>query len=440
MCIIQNDGEDWARQSSRMSQVYGNASLTLAADLAGSADFGIFQPRNTAWSHKFGPGEEYQLQSRASFGHDCIGWERVPFENLGQRGWALQERILSTRILHFFEEQLAWECNTTIYMEDTRGRHTKQTVHFAISTFNKFVRKPLISNRKTLTDIQNLSVELDQEPDGLSRQRCWQDMVQESSIRHLTMRTDRLPSLSGLASAIEMPCLGNYLAGVWEAYAFIGLTWYPLYSQQLQPTRTYCAPSWSWAASEGQFMKYGGVSECKPSILEYNEWHEWSLQYGPSLGTHGLKPKDPSNPKGEVEPGSHIVVSGYCRDIYIAEQPNTIFDAWEWQYVNTTRGEDKTARKVHMDIREEDRDSTCYFWEDLRSKKPEVDLATLEKCICLQISREQGLSYPKVYALILQRADGTEDSYERIGLLGINASETADFRVSDWERRTLKLH
>jgi Heterokaryon incompatibility protein (HET) len=90
LCIIQGDVEDWAHESSRMSRVYGNASLTLCADLARSSDDGILRPRKTLYSHNFGPSQEHCLQTRAHL-RNAMGWDQVPYEPLGQRGWALQE-------------------------------------------------------------------------------------------------------------------------------------------------------------------------------------------------------------------------------------------------------------------------------------------------------------------------------------------------------------
>ncbi|KAF4633325.1 hypothetical protein G7Y89_g4794 [Cudoniella acicularis] len=126
LCIIQGDTEDWAHESSQMSQVHSDASLTLAADLANSGDVDIFRPQKTLRSHSFGPMQEYRLQNRAV---------------KNERGWAWQERLLSSRTLHFLDAQLAWECPTTIYLEEIRGRQIRQEFHFATAKFEKFLRR-----------------------------------------------------------------------------------------------------------------------------------------------------------------------------------------------------------------------------------------------------------------------------------------------------------
>jgi hypothetical protein len=43
LCIIQDDAEDWVRESARMAEVYQNAALTISADGAADGSQGLFQ-------------------------------------------------------------------------------------------------------------------------------------------------------------------------------------------------------------------------------------------------------------------------------------------------------------------------------------------------------------------------------------------------------------
>lgn len=45
LCIVQDDATDWQKEASRMSEVYSNASLTLAAMRASQCAEGFLQPR-----------------------------------------------------------------------------------------------------------------------------------------------------------------------------------------------------------------------------------------------------------------------------------------------------------------------------------------------------------------------------------------------------------
>jgi hypothetical protein len=54
LCIIQDDGEDWARESSQMFNIYEGAVLTISADGSTSVWDGIFRYQDYA-------AMEYQL-------------------------------------------------------------------------------------------------------------------------------------------------------------------------------------------------------------------------------------------------------------------------------------------------------------------------------------------------------------------------------------------
>jgi hypothetical protein len=113
LCIFQDDEDDWSRESARMLEVYSNAHVAIAANRArGSAD-GLFHnrpPRSEAAIEVPGLGE---VRARLVDIGDELRWGHVfdfPDEPLMDRGWALQERILSRRILHYNSNQLYFEC------------------------------------------------------------------------------------------------------------------------------------------------------------------------------------------------------------------------------------------------------------------------------------------------------------------------------------------
>jgi hypothetical protein len=87
LCIIQDSPEDWEAESMRMADVYGGAFLTISAASGPDVHHGL--TRQTV-----GSKPEYPLQS----------------DPLYSRAWALQERILSPRILIFGSDQIYWEC------------------------------------------------------------------------------------------------------------------------------------------------------------------------------------------------------------------------------------------------------------------------------------------------------------------------------------------
>jgi hypothetical protein len=127
--ILQDSAEDWDIESSRMVDVYSNAYVTLFADRARDDDGGFLGPR------KFEDNQPLALKLRIRTGDNATlpllmrtpimySYSAHDFSHtvdkfiLSERGWILQERLMSRRILHFGNEQTCWECRTTVDQED----------------------------------------------------------------------------------------------------------------------------------------------------------------------------------------------------------------------------------------------------------------------------------------------------------------------------------
>jgi len=425
LCIVQDSLDDWASESSKMAEVYGNASLTISADLAPHSEFGILHPRNITNTHNFGIRNELCLQTRGK------GWAAIPSMPLTQRGWAFQERILSSRILHFFEEQIAWECDTTVYLEEHTAKQLAHTAHFSKHNMTWVVKHSSYPKG----DGGSLQAVESSNKMGLDdRIANWNVCVSELAVRNFTRVLDKLPSLSGLASAMEVPELGKYLAGVWEHDPFLSMAWFPRWPQV--PQVEYRAPSWSWAATMWQLMWYKG-GERDPTPTEISAWGVWNSRFAPRLLSHCILHAN-VDLKGEVKEGSHIIIRGFCREVHIREKPDSRFDEWEF-FRDSTR---RLGRKVHMDSKggnwNRSWDSTSYFAEDLENRDETVDAAGLKSYICLQIAREKGRDYPKILALILESVVGVENSFRRVGLLVFD-DPSKDSESLEWKAQILKL-
>ncbi|KAF8854624.1 HET-domain-containing protein [Acephala macrosclerotiorum] len=121
LCIIQDDPEDWRKESTAMSEVYGNSYINIAASSARNGSEGCFYDNNERI-------ERLQVKAKSWIDEqECFQTlEVVPnmmiqnsitWSALASRGWALQERLLSPRTLHFTAAQLFWECNSELKCE-----------------------------------------------------------------------------------------------------------------------------------------------------------------------------------------------------------------------------------------------------------------------------------------------------------------------------------
>jgi len=144
LCIIQDDEIDWDTEAAIMGAIYENSYLTIAATSSPSGAIPFLGQR----SARYGPQTlHFPNPERLSstINNDTVHGNSDDIKslrvrqgpstrsiNLSQlfnpriygplttRGWALQERVLSSRIVHFTEEGIVWECRTSIQSEDQR--------------------------------------------------------------------------------------------------------------------------------------------------------------------------------------------------------------------------------------------------------------------------------------------------------------------------------
>jgi hypothetical protein len=416
VCIQQKNLEDWSRESAAMAAVYGNAAFTICADDGASTDTGILRERDVLRSHHFGPFEGQCLQTIED------PWESMCWLPLYRRGWAFQERILSSRNLHFMSDQIAWECNTTLYREAFRGKETNPPDHFAKNMFTKYFHQ-----RPERFGDANDSDERQKELEMFAQIGAWNSIAQEMAVRLFTIDSDKLPAMSGMATALQVSGMGRYLAGVWEYNPFLSMAWYCRRNQKQQ--EAYRGPTWSWVGTEGQLMWHTRSYHDRISSEELDEWKAWDAKYGPRLLEDHLILKG-SDLKGDVLEGSHLAIKGFCRNIYILELPHTKYD--EWGYSCNEEALSEKGTQVHMDRKDNGWASISSFSEEL------ADSNEIPKYLCAQIARERKPKdfNPKTLALILKKIEGEKDEYKRVGLLAFDGPLDDD---KNWEERTLKL-
>lgn len=85
----------------------------------------------------------------------------------------------------------------------------------------------------------------------------WYRTVELFSSFRLTVPSDRLIALNGLARISAKAFGGNYAAGLWVTDSIRGLLWYRLQPSQFNDRNDRKhAPTWSWASGEGRCVHY----------------------------------------------------------------------------------------------------------------------------------------------------------------------------------------
>jgi hypothetical protein len=217
LCIIQDSEEDWRAESAMMGYYYRNAHLTISALDASDGSKGFLHvPRATPTARI--DGNESWREAGLSWGDT---FRQSP---LSRRGWVLQERILSRRVLHFAKGELLWECMECSARERTIGTSQEDS--------GKRFIGPRHIDDGTIIEIGQ-----------------WYDVVCQYSGLDLTFDKDVLAAIDGISSTFRDATSLQYAAGLWQEHLPYGLLWYCENVRLVG--RSSVAPSWSWASRRG---------------------------------------------------------------------------------------------------------------------------------------------------------------------------------------------
>ncbi|KAK1485953.1 heterokaryon incompatibility protein [Colletotrichum tamarilloi] len=262
LCIIQGDtdSKDWAEQSSQMAEIYGNAILVIAAAESNSVEEGFLStpqlPRELVkfQSSEFenleygSEGTVWSVFARAMPDHSWLGWSTLAepkSRGTLSRSWCFQEEVLASRLLTFFGGEMNFQC-----LED----EYRCECAFPAAPLGLVTIKELYEPRLELGNMET--------PNWM-----WQSTVEHYTRRKLTVATDRLTALSGVARVVQSSLRTKYAAGHWLDRDFLcSLCWAPVRNRETERTysQDYVAPSWSWAAHNGpitMWIPYGGSEE-----------------------------------------------------------------------------------------------------------------------------------------------------------------------------------
>ncbi|OTB03176.1 hypothetical protein M426DRAFT_12765 [Hypoxylon sp. CI-4A] len=238
MCIIQDDGADWARECQKMAAVYSNSVMTLASPAATDAYHGMLHTREYPTPsqqipiyRRGRPEATMAINKLHPWGEDEKYWMDAGCQ-LRSRGWVLQERLLSPRTLYLGSRQMYFECGRDEFHE--RGsKHTTDDEQ----------------QRREGTHHVRLKTALADDADAADTRAGWFRIVATYSRCSLTEGRDALPALSGMARHVQSLTGDEYCAGVFKKDLLPGIMWNC--TDRTCPTRCFKkpehkGPSWSW--------------------------------------------------------------------------------------------------------------------------------------------------------------------------------------------------
>jgi hypothetical protein len=271
LCIIQDDPEDWERESKRMEKVFASAYCTIAATSAKNSSEGFLRRKpvqkheclldgqtvDESDTHTHNVAKAYGLHSAPSRpAPQCVRlsdrntdnefhiYATTSSENFGQdveegilnsRAWVYQERALSRRTIHFAKSQTYWECGSIIRSECLND-WSEQLNWLGDSNFPQAASRldPKVS-------------------DSMFEHIC----TQYSSL-DITNLEDRPVAIQGLETRLAMFYNTETAYGIFQCFLARSLFWQRDGDTPMQPIkfRNRKVPSWSWMAYSGK-IRYG---------------------------------------------------------------------------------------------------------------------------------------------------------------------------------------
>jgi hypothetical protein len=487
LCIIQDSKTDWDTESAKMAEVYAGSAVTIAATSAKNGNEGLFVAKGESAWNKAVPfsianyqGEQTTVYIRSAGGlndHHSISRNNLfDAHPLSRRGWVLQERLLSTRILMFTSCELVFDCQTLLWCEcghfpfKSAISASKIEAHAGEAAWEP-CRRVLRVITQRLLDL--LSWARDHPPLLMTRAansllQCaengltgsieeneawhWQHIVESYTCRCLTRDEDTLPALSGLAKLLQGRLHDRYLAGLWRRDIHKQLLWSILPSawsftpeefellQRLpddnidqlylpyRPRRTADqAPSWSWASIRG-------------AVWWDAKWlpNERLVEGLAELVETRCIPITPANPLGSVAPGGYLVLRAPLAQVRLVQYEVHLRSLLHRCRVVEAACHEPSHQHVEscIQLNREDwavldlpPESTGLplaqreFWRvKVAQKSPPHDIVSTDYAAWDRLStlpQEIATSYTIVYHILLQKRPGAgaEDwAFERVGL------------------------
>ena len=239
LCIVQDDKDDWDRESRRMTSVYENALATVVALGADHAGEGLFLSGNEP--PPTSPLRTAVLPCVRSKGRvvGYVSLQVFPPEEQGlaeddhfrsrwaSRGWVLQERVLSRRMVYFGRWQVSGTCGQEVWYEDG--------IRYALSNstvLNKYHLQDFFRDLRTTSRLSRFLPRQWKAWDILSfrthtlpPETLWERVLSDYNTCELSVPSDKLIAIEGLATAFANVSGMTYFAGIWLEEAWAGLAW-----------------------------------------------------------------------------------------------------------------------------------------------------------------------------------------------------------------------
>lgn len=375
---------------------------------------------------------------------DLTFWEtNVDQAPVNKRGWVLQERLIAPRVLHFCQDQVAWECWEKDYIESREGGIPLYQLKAGLivdggrlkgmvpSVDGKALRHARLS-RGRLTNGKYTDIDAHMGLPGVIPSvycfEVWNRVVETYSKTKLTKPTDKLIALGGIAKIMSRRILNgrdeDYIAGMWRDNLESQLLWrvdpavkkdgtFDFHSDR-PGMDEYRAPSFSWAAIDAERgIKCADVSDFGQDVAK-----DLMIKIENVLLKHKTTDKF-----GLLSPGGFLELKGVLKRVIITDSTTTLwprngYTRYHWQLVRNGEVLDEPYKMIYLDAPFSDQKNI---------------LGPSRGVYCLPVCRDRSADPKELICLLLQAIAGIPNTFKRIGLTKISRYHKED------QKEVLKL-
>ena len=275
LCIVQDDPQDKLEQVKTMGEVYRSATLTIVPAFSLGSDEGFL---SDTFENVTLPFQRFHKNtSNDRQGSICLIKKQpdAPSFPIESRGWTMQERLLSTRLLFFHPGRIDWVCRQSHLFAGSSSTYSVNLIDDSVTRTNRCFEKFISSDMNTDVNEQ------------IGR---WNTLSWEFSRRTLSDPLDRLPALAGIAKELrqKFPGIGDYVAGLWTTNLAQQLLW-RIDGQPKWRLNKFIGPSWSWISIETSFTRGAFATSPAVEILDCEIQHDVSSDRYGSLSAASLR-------------------------------------------------------------------------------------------------------------------------------------------------------
>ncbi len=426
LCIIQDSEADRAHETSRMAQIYKSAYVTICAARSDSADSGFLgdlaEPSTGLWPNLFPlhfqiPSREattvkeaYELPPRARGTLQLLYEEknflRFTSDPVAQRAWCLQERVLSPRFLSYGRWP-TWRCAAGVKSdggayEDRPDQESRIT--------ELLLKLPSAAPPAAVADLFTTS----------QLHSGWITLLTDYTRRELTVSSDRLPALGGIATEMRRVTGVQYLAGLWANNLLYDAMWYVDGREWLNRPNKWRAPSWSWASVDmpvsymitPDAIPLATVLGCEVTPAVEGSW------FG-EVGSGTLTIDGPFRKLDRAD------VLELFRGQDMAPAPPKSNNGLDWN------------RLILEHIMNQSKNSTTD--DEVQATLPEAVFGLVMYSRGWLEKHEVRIDGPCYSGLLLREIEGEEGKYERIGTFMNEDATWANQKKRPWDKKTVVL-